>query len=136
MILYVVMEELAFPIIVTLGTVALVFFLTLKVGLARKEYKVKVPKVSGNIEFEKVFRAQQNTLENVVMFLPLLWISSVFFSAMISGVVGSMWLFSRVLFALGYSSKNMKRRSLPFLMSILCLAILFVLSIVGLFVTL
>lgn len=40
-----------------------------KVARARWRYGVKAPKVAGNPVFERHFRVQQNTLEQLVVFL-------------------------------------------------------------------
>ena len=47
-----------------------------KVGGARGRYGVKAPAVTGNEIFERHFRVQQNTLEQLVVFLPGLYLFS------------------------------------------------------------
>jgi glutathione S-transferase len=44
------------------------------VGRARTRYGIAAPAVSGNEMFERHFRAHANTLEQLVIFMPSLWI--------------------------------------------------------------
>jgi glutathione S-transferase len=41
-----------------------------RVGAARGRYGVKAPAITGNEIFERLFRVQQNTLEQLIAFLP------------------------------------------------------------------
>ncbi len=50
-----------------------------KVGAARGRYGVKAPAVSGHVMFERHFRVQQNTLEQLVAFLPGRYLFSRYF---------------------------------------------------------
>ena len=61
------------PIIVT--TVALLQFIwfCVQVGGMRAKHDVKAPAMSGPPEFERMMRVQQNTMEQLVVFLPALW---------------------------------------------------------------
>ena len=127
------MESLVIPSVITLCTIALLFILTFNVGNARSKYNIKVPKITGNVEFERVFRTQQNMLENTIMFLPVFWIASISFSEIISGIIGGIWLLSRTMYAFAYTSSNPKNRFYPFLASIICTTLLFILSVAGFF---
>ena len=42
------------------------------VGRARAKYGIRAPAISGNEQFEREFRVQRNTLEQLVAFLPAL----------------------------------------------------------------
>ena len=60
--------------LITVLTLLLYLFITINVGRARAKYKVLPPKMTGNPDFERVVRVQQNTLEQTVFFLPALWL--------------------------------------------------------------
>ncbi len=47
------------------------FVFALQVGKARGTYKVEAPAVTGDPVFERYYRVPQNTLELLVMFLPI-----------------------------------------------------------------
>jgi glutathione S-transferase len=62
-----------FTALVTLAAV-LFYFTSTRVARARVAYGVKLPAISGNPDFERVFRVQMNTLEWLPIFLPSLWL--------------------------------------------------------------
>jgi uncharacterized membrane protein YecN with MAPEG domain len=74
------LKTLIFPSSVTVLTLILYLVITINVGRARGKYKVPVPQTSGDPDFERVFRVQQNTLEQLILFLPSLWLFSLFVS--------------------------------------------------------
>ncbi len=51
-----------------------------KVGSARGKYGVKAPAVTGNEIFERHFRVQQNTLEQLIAFIPGMYLFSHYFN--------------------------------------------------------
>ena len=66
--------------LVTALTLFVYLVLTINVGRARAKYKVPVPQMSGDANFERVLRVQQNTLEQLIFFLPNLWLFSYYCS--------------------------------------------------------
>jgi glutathione S-transferase len=106
---------------ITLLTVFLMFGLTFNVGRARGKYQVKAPEVSGHELFERAYRIQLNTIENVLMFLPALWLYAIFIGDKGAGNSGFIWLLARVWYAIAYQ-KNPAKRGLGFLISILVIA--------------
>lgn len=73
---------LAYPwtALVTVAALILYFVVTINVGRARFKYEVPPPATSGNPDFERVFLVQQNTVEQIILFIPALWLFSVFVS--------------------------------------------------------
>uniref|UniRef100_A0A8C5NWF1 Microsomal glutathione S-transferase 2 n=1 Tax=Jaculus jaculus TaxID=51337 RepID=A0A8C5NWF1_JACJA len=57
-----------------------------QVGNARMKCKVAPPAVTGSLEFERIFRAQQNSLEFYPIFIVNLWIAGWYFN---QGSLGS-----------------------------------------------
>ena len=45
-------------------------FFAFKVGFNREKYEVSAPKTVGNEVWERYFRVQQNTLEQLIIFIP------------------------------------------------------------------
>jgi glutathione S-transferase len=93
-----------------------------KVGRARGRYGVKAPAVTGNELFERQFRVQQNTLEQLVVFLPGLYLFSHYLDPRVAAVFGVIYLIGRELFAAGYVKDPAKREvgfSLSFLPSVI-----------------
>jgi glutathione S-transferase len=81
----------------------LVYSLTIfQVGKARENYGVKAPAMSGQPDFERVFRVQMNTLEWMPIFLPALWLFAIYISDAIAAVLGAVWIVGRFLYMTGY----------------------------------
>ena len=67
----------SYTAIVTLLEMVLYFVLMFKVGLARGKYKVEAPSTEGPQAFQRAYRVHLNTLEQLGLHLPLLWLASV-----------------------------------------------------------
>ena len=90
------------PALTTLLALLVYFVLTLNVGFARSRYKIAAPAVVGDPEFERVYRVQMNTLEQLVLFVPSLWLFALFLSPVWASLSGAVWIVGRVLYAVGY----------------------------------
>ncbi len=99
----------ALPALVTTLALILYFLITINVGRARAKYQVKPPQMTGDPNFERVLRVQQNTLEQLVLFLPALWLFSRFVSPLFGAILGGIWLIGRIAFAVGYYQAPEKR---------------------------
>lgn len=112
---------------------ALVLYLVtvVNVGRARARCKVAPPAVTGHPEFERYFRVQQNTLEQLVLFLPSLLLFAVFWEApRLAAALGGLWLTGRIFYTLGYYKDTAKR--LPgFVMAMLSTVVLALGSLVA-----
>ena len=63
--------------------------------------------------FERHFRVQMNTLEQLVMFLPALWIFAGFISPLWAAALGVVFILGRAIYARPYV-RDPKSRSLGF----------------------
>src|SRR6201992_2664569 len=89
---------------------ALVYFVTLiRVSRARVKYGVKLPAIAGNPDFERVFRAQMNTLEWLPIFLPSLWLFAIYVGDGIARAIRAVWVIGRIFYVLGYAKAVEKR---------------------------
>jgi len=95
--------------LVTLSAVLVYMWITLRVGSARSRYEVPAPATTGNEIFERTYRVQQNTVEQLLIFLPALWIFGTYLSARIGAVVGLVFVVGRIVYAIGYVSEPSKR---------------------------
>jgi glutathione S-transferase len=95
--------------LVTALSLLLYLVVTVNVGRARARYKVSPPQMSGDPGFERALRVQQNTLEQIVLFLPGLWLFSQFVSPLWGAGLGGVWLLGRVAYAWGYYQAAEKR---------------------------
>lgn len=88
--------------LVTLGIAGLMFGTAINVGRQRVRYKIGAPHTTGHPMLERAFRVQMNTLENVVLVLPLLWLFAVYASNCWAAGLGALWLAARVWYAVAY----------------------------------
>jgi glutathione S-transferase len=92
----------AFPALVAALALALYVGVFVSVGRARMRYGIAAPAVTGAPQFERVFRVQQNTLEQLVWFLPSLWLFALFASPTWAGILGLVWIAARLHYAVSY----------------------------------
>lgn len=85
------------------------FGFALAVGRARYRFGVKAPATSGNVDFERYYRAQMNTLEQLIIFIPALWSFAIFVSIMWAAVLGIIFIVGRLLYFTGYVKAAEKR---------------------------
>jgi glutathione S-transferase len=98
-----------FTALVTCLAIAVYFYSSILVSRARGKFGVKVPATSGNADFERVFRAQMNTLEWLPIFLPSLWLFAIYIGDGIAALLGLVWVVGRILYILGYAQAAAKR---------------------------
>jgi hypothetical protein len=80
-----------------------------KVGKARGVHGVKAPAITGNEIFERHFRVQQNTLEQLIVFLPGLYLFSHYFNPLVAAALGVVYLIGREVYAASYVKDPAKR---------------------------
>ena len=98
-----------FTALVSLLAILFYFFTSARVARARAKYKIAAPAITGNADFERVFRVQMNTLEWMPIFLPSLWLFAIYISDPIAAVLGLVWIAGRILYLTGYSQAANKR---------------------------
>jgi len=79
------------------------------VGRARSKYHVKAPATTGNEAFERYFRIHYNTLEQLIVFVPGIWLFATHVSARWAAIIGAVYLVGRVLYFRGYAAAAEKR---------------------------
>ncbi len=101
---------LSLPALMTLFAVLWLLFTGFMVGRARGKYKVPAPATTGDPAFERAFRVQMNELENLVAFLPAMWIFAWFGNPRLAALACGVYLVGRVVFAIGYWREARQRR--------------------------
>ena len=101
------------------------FYLAIMVGKARGETGGAAPTCAGEPKFERVFRVQQNTMEQLIIFYPALWIFGYYVHAEIGAALGVLFLIGRIMYARGYVQSPDKRGP-GFILGSLALAILLI----------
>ena len=95
---------MVYATIATLLAVFFTFFLSSKVDKMRDTHNVQAPATSGNIAFERSFRAHQNTVEQLVIFLPSMWLGAAFVGDLLAGVLGLVWISGRIVYVKAYEA--------------------------------
>lgn len=105
------MSPFPYPLtaIVTLIALVLYFVVTMNVGRARVKYNVLAPRTDGPEEFQRYFRVQMNTLEQIVLFLPLLWLAAAMVHDGLAAAIGLFWPVGRTIYARSYYRNPAKR---------------------------
>lgn len=103
------METIAYPGGVTLLALLLYLLTMMNVGRNRIKNSIEAPATTGNIDFECAYRAQMNTLEHMVFFLPSMWLFAYTMSAEWACWIGLMWVAGRIQYAIGYITDPKKR---------------------------
>ncbi|MBI5262966.1 MAG: MAPEG family protein [Bradyrhizobium sp.] len=98
-----------FTALVTLLAILFYFFTSVSVARARATYGIQAPAISGNPEFERIFRVQMNTLEFLPVFLPSLWLFAVYIGDGIAAALGALWIIGRIVYYVGYTRAAEKR---------------------------
>ena len=100
----------------TLLTLLVYLVVSLNVARARGKYGVKAPYVTGNEHFERAYRVQMNTLEQMVFFLPSMWLYSLLLTDKGAAVGGLIWVIGRVIYSVSYV-RNPASRGVGFTIS-------------------
>ncbi len=93
------------------------------VGWARGKFGVKAPATTGNEIFERYFRVQMNTLEQLVVFVPAILLFATLHSTFWAAILGAGWLVGRGIFFYSYT-RNPASRGLGFMLTMLPSAIM------------
>ena len=122
-----------FTAIVSILAILVVFWTGLRVGGMRGKHNIQAPATTGHPEFDRAYRVQMNTLEFIVIFLPLLWLSNAYFQMypLVTGALGLVWIVGRIIYALAYQADPSKR-SFGFIISGIALLGLLITTIIGL----
>ena len=101
------MEPIA---IVTLLALLEYFGFGMAVARARSRSGVEAPATVGDPTFERTFRVQQNTLEQLAIFVPSLWTSAYFWGVPFATLLGVTFMLGRVVYGLRYVADPESRR--------------------------
>jgi len=102
-----------FVAIVTVLALLQFLWLAMQVASARGRYGVRAPATTGHETFERHFRIHLNTQEQLVQFLPTLWIFAVYISPLWAAALGVVFIIGRAVYAAAYL-RDPKTRSLGF----------------------
>lgn len=102
---------LAYPLTTLAVVLALVVYLVLGtlVGAARGKWNVPAPASSGHPEFDKRYRVHMNTLEQLALFLPAVFIAAPVIGDTVTAGIALVWSLGRIIYARAYFVDAAKR---------------------------
>src|SRR6202023_3429143 len=108
------------PLVHLVIALALVEFFLFCVAVAgpRPRYNIPAPATTGNEIFERYFRVQMNTLEQLVIFIPSILMFGQYFSPYLAAAIGAVFLIGRLVYLFAYV-KDPKKREAGFLLSVI-----------------
>lgn len=103
------MHAFALSSLATLLAVAVYIWTLVNAGQARGRTGLAAPAVTGDAEFERYYRVQMNTVEQIVVLIPLLWLTAGWVGDLWGGLGGLVWSVGRVVYARAYYADPTKR---------------------------
>lgn len=95
-------------LLILIALVQYVYF-SIRVGSSRGKYGVDAPRTSGDENWERLYRVQMNTLEQLIVFLPAMLLFSSYVSARWVWIPGLLFIVGRQLYSLEYVKKPSTR---------------------------
>ena len=117
-------------VIVTFLVLAQFVLFGVQVGAMRGKHGVKAPATTGHEEFERMNRVHINTMEQVVVFLPALWMHALYANPLWGAALGAVFIIGRFLYRAEYL-KDPGSRSPGFTMTITASLVLLIWALVA-----
>jgi glutathione S-transferase len=99
------------------------------VGRARGKYGIDAPAVSGDPVFERYYRVQQNTAEQLLAFLPAIFLYTHLGNTTVAAGLGLVFFVGRIVYLRSYVA-DPKSRGLGFGLSFLPTAFMLIASLI------
>ena len=117
---------------VTILAALLLIYMIVPVGRARGKHGIQAPAMTGHEDLERAVRVHMNTIEQFVIFLPLLWVATTYFHLVgwLPAALGLVWIIGRIMYMQGYLADPAKR-STGFLVTAVASIGLLILSVIG-----
>lgn len=120
------MEAIAIVTILALGQF---IWFSVQVGSMRGKHQVKAPAIAGADEFERAFRIQQNTMEQLVVFVPALWMFGYLVNPYWGAGIGLVFIVGRFVYRASYL-KDPASRGPGFMITFIPTAVMLVWSLI------
>jgi uncharacterized MAPEG superfamily protein len=91
-----------FTALIILIALSQYLYYVFRVGTGRVRYKVHAPSTSGHDTRERMYRVQQNTMEQLVVFIPAMIIFSAYLSDRWALLPGALFILARQLYYFQY----------------------------------
>ncbi|EAW32634.1 MAPEG family protein [marine gamma proteobacterium HTCC2143] len=106
------------------------FVFAMLVGAVRGKTGIDAPATTGDPRLERMLRVQMNTLEQLIVALPAMWIFGTYISSTWGAALGLVFIIGRVIYCVGYLS-DPKKRAPGFMIGFLATLVLMVGGLYG-----
>lgn len=110
-------------VIVTFLALLQYIFFGIEVGALRGKAGVKAPATAGDEQFERMNRVHLNTMEQLVIFLPALWMHAMYANPWWGAAIGLVFIIGRFMYRAGYL-KDPSKREMGFTTTFIASAVL------------
>jgi uncharacterized membrane protein YecN with MAPEG domain len=102
---------MTYPLTSLAVVLALLVYLVLGflVGAARGKFNVPAPASTGHPEFDKRYRVHMNTLEQLALFLPAVFLAVPVLGDTVTAAIALVWSLGRIIYARAYFADAAKR---------------------------
>ena len=121
---------MAYVTIVVMFALVEYLYFGVAVGRARGRHGVAAPAVTGDEKFERFHRAHQNTLEQLVVFVPAVYAAGYFANQWLAVIMGIVFILSRAHYFRSYIA-DPERRGAGMIGSMVAVVTLLAAAIVG-----
>jgi len=105
-------------VIVTVLALMQYMYFGIQVGGAHQKFGIKAPSMAGDPQFDRVYRVHQNTLEQLIVLIPALWMYAHYVNPLWGAGLGVVYLIGRFIYRVEYI-KDPATRTLGFTLSFL-----------------
>ena len=119
--------------LITILSSLLTFYLAFNVWMTRQKNKASAYGATKNKDVLIANRVHMNQVENMVVYLPILWVAGIFGPIILVVIVGTVWFISRVVYSMVYL-KNPEKRAPAFITGVACIALTTLLALYGMVV--
>jgi glutathione S-transferase len=95
-------------LIILLALVEYIFFIAI-VGAGRGKYNVEAPATTGDPRWERLYRVQANTAEQLILFVPGMYAFAHYVSPLWAAIIGCVFVVGRLIYYTGYKQEGDKR---------------------------
>ena len=106
-------------------------WITARVGISRGKYNINAPACEGDESWERLFRVQQNTMEQLIVFVPASFAFAYYMSSLWVLLPGAVFIIGRFLYSAEYV-KDPKTRTPGMVLTMLANVILVLGALFGL----
>ena len=117
-------------VIVTFLALAQYILFGIQVGGLRGKLNVPAPQETGPEEFERMNRVHLNTAEQLIIFIPALWMHAYYANPLYGAIIGLVYIVGRFIYRAAYL-KDPASRELGFTLTFIPSAILLIWALVA-----